>query len=199
MNKTRLEAFSDGVFAIIITIMVLELKIPEGTSAKVILPLLPVLGCYAMSFAYVGIYWVNHHHLLHTVRAVNAQIMWANLFLLFWLSLIPFATGWMGINNFQKITVATYGGLLIICGVAFTLLSAAIVKSHKQETELSKAIYKNKFKSNVSTLLYVIAIPVSLFLHPLISALLYVVVAIIWIIPSKAIEDALQKEEHQRL
>src|SRR5579871_151465 len=122
MNKSRLEAFSDGVFAIIITIMVLELKIPEGISWALISPVIPKFICYLLSFIFVGIYWNNHHHLLHTVKRTNASIMWSNMHLLFWLSLIPFATGWMGATDFNRITVAVYGALLIACGLSFTLL-----------------------------------------------------------------------------
>ena len=194
MNKSRLEAFSDGVFAIIITIMVLELKVPDGASLKVITPLLPVLGSYVLSFAYVAIYWVNHHHLMHTVHTVNAKIMWANMLLLFWLSLVPFATGWMGVNNFDRIPVATYGTLLIICGISFSLLAAAIIAGYKEETPLTIAIKKNNFKSVISTLIYCLSIPVSLYFSPGLAAVLFVAVAIMWIVPSKAIEKALQDE-----
>ena len=125
MNKTRLEAFSDGVFAIIITIMVLELKIPEGTEWEVVRPLIPKFFSYLLSFVYIAIYWGNHHHLVHTAKHVTAGIMWANAHLLFWLSLIPFATGWMGENNFERVTVATYGAMLLACGAAYALLSTA--------------------------------------------------------------------------
>src|SRR5436309_2497210 len=126
MNKSRLEAFSDGVFAIIITIMVLELKVPVGTSWQVVEPLVPVFCSYLLSFAFIGVYWGNHHHLMHTVKKVNASIMWANMHLLFWLSLIPFGTGWMGVNKFDRIPVAVYGALLIICGISYSVLSKAI-------------------------------------------------------------------------
>ncbi len=192
MNKSRMEAFSDGVFAIIITIMVLELKIPQGTSAIVMKPLLPVFICYVLSFAFVAIYWVNHHHLVHTVKRVNAAIIWANIHLLFWLSLVPFATGWMGVNNFDRITVAVYGVLLILCGLAYQVLSRAIKKTHKEETELTKALEKGNVKGWLSVFLYALSIPTALYVHPLISAALFAIVSVMWIIPSKAIEKALE-------
>lgn len=196
MNKSRLEAFSDGVFAIIITIMVLELKVPEGTGWESIKPLAPVFVSYLLSFVFVGIYWANHHHLLHTAKKVSAGIIWANLHLLFWLSLIPFATGWMGINDFQKNTVAAYGGLLALCGLAYTILSRVIRKCYGQETELTRAICKSDGKGFVSLALYLVSIPVAIFIHPLISAGIFVFVATLWLIPSKAIEKALEDEGH---
>ena len=196
MNKSRLEAFSDGVLAIIITIMVLELKVPEGTSWAVVKPLLPVFSSYLLSFAFIGIYWGNHHHLLHTVKRVNAKIIWANLHLLFWLSLIPFATGWMGVNNYEKHTVAAYGVLLVICGIAFTILGRVIASSYKEETNLTRALAKSTPKIFLSTTLYIISVPIALFLSPAISAALYVTVAIMWFIPSKAIEKAISEEDH---
>jgi uncharacterized membrane protein len=195
MNKSRLEAFSDGVFAIIITIMVLELKIPQGTSMAVMKPLLPVFLCYILSFVFIGIYWGNHHHLMHTVKKINASIIWANMHLLFWLSLVPFATGWMGVNNFDKVTVAVYGALQIANGFSYTLLSRAIKRTHTEETELTQAIEKGNTKGFVSLLLYGVSIPIALFINPVISALLFVVVAIMWIIPSKAIEQALDNRK----
>jgi len=196
MNKSRLEAFSDGVLAIIITIMVLELKVPEGTSWAVVKPLLPVFSSYLLSFAFIGIYWGNHHHLLHTVKRVNAKIIWANMHLLFWLSLIPFATGWMGVNNYEKHTVALYGVLLVICGIAFTILGRVIAASYKEETNLTRALAKSNPKIFLSTTLYIIAVPIALFISPVISAALYVIVAIMWFIPSKAIEKAISEEDH---
>jgi TMEM175 potassium channel family protein len=192
MNKSRLEAFSDGVFAIIITIMVLELKVPGGTSLAVVKPLLPVFLCYILSFVFIAIYWGNHHHLMHTVRKINAAIIWANMHLLFWLSLVPFATGWMGINNFDRITVAVYGALLIMNGLAYTILTKAINRTHKEETELTRAIEKGNMKGWISVLLYGASIPIALFVHPAISAALFAIVSIMWIVPSKDIERALE-------
>ena len=195
MNKSRLEAFSDGVFAIIITIMVLELKVPVGTSWDVIQPLLPVFFSYVLSFVYVGIYWNNHHHILKTVRTVNAGIMWANMHLLFWLSLVPFATGWMGVNNFERITVAVYGTLLLICGVAFTLLTGVIVKGYKNITPLIIALRKDKSKSIMSVLLYICGVVLALFVNTRIAAICFIAVAIMWLIPNKAIEQVLSNEK----
>lgn len=193
MNKTRLEAFSDGVFAIIITIMVLELKVPEGGSWSVIKPLLPTFFCYLLSFVFVAIYWGNHHHIMHTAKKVSAGIIWANMHLLFWLSLVPFATGWMGTNNFAKNTVAAYGAILFCCGISFIFLSNAIKKSYTQETPLSRALAKGYPKSLVSLALYACSVPIALFIHPLIAAFIFVTVAIMWIIPSKHIERALEE------
>jgi uncharacterized membrane protein len=195
MNKTRLEAFSDGLFAIIITIMVLELKIPEGTSLAVVEPLVPVFVCYLLSFVFLAIYWGNHHHLLHTVKKVNAAIMWANMHLLFWLSLVPFATGWMGVNKFERITVAVYGGLLVVCGVSYDILGRVIRKTHKEETALTRALQKGNVKGIVSALLYASSVPIALFVHPLISAVIFAVVAIMWLIPSKDIEQVVNEKE----
>jgi uncharacterized membrane protein len=192
MNKTRLEAFSDGVFAIIITIMVLELKVPEGASLESLRPLVPVFISYILSFAFIGVYWGNHHHMMHTVKKVNASVIWANLHLLFWLSLLPFGTSWMGGNKFDRIPVAVYGTLLIICGIAYTILGKAIKATHSGETLLSRALAKGNAKSIWSTILYAVSIPIALFVHPYISAAIFVFVAGMWIIPSKEIEKAVE-------
>lgn len=198
MNKSRLEAFSDGVFAIIITIMVLELKIPDGTSWQVIKPLFPVFCSYLLSFVFVGVYWGNHHHLMHTAKKVNAAVMWANMHLLFWLSLIPFGTGWMGVNKFDRVPVAVYGGLLIICGISYSVLRKAIKSTHTEETGLTRALAKSHTKELWSTILYGSSIPIALFVNPVISAAIFVFVALIWIIPSKEIEQALNaKDEYE--
>ncbi len=194
MNKSRLEAFSDGVFAIIITIMVLELKVPEGTEWVVVKPLLPVFGSYILSFVFVAIYWVNHHHLMHTIKRVNSRIMWANIHLLFWLSLIPFGTGWMGVNSFDKVPVAAYGCIAIFSGIAFTILSNEICRTYKEQTPLTRALAKSNVKAIWSTVLYAAAIPCALFIHPAVSAILFVSVSVMWLIPSKAIELALSDE-----
>jgi len=194
MNKSRLEAFSDGVFAIIITIMVLELKIPDDTSWISIRPLAPVFLSYILSFIFIAIYWVNHHHLMHTLKSVHASVMWSNMLLLFFLSFVPFVTGWMGKTNFDKTTVAIYGGLLISCGFSFTLLGNAIRKTYKGETKLSQAVAKSDKKGLVSTILYAASIPIALFVNPAISAVLFLLVSVMWLIPSKAIEDALADE-----
>ena len=191
MNKTRLEAFSDGVIAIIITIMVLELNVPHGTDWEAIKPLLPVLGSYLMSFVYIAIYWGNHHHLLHTVHHVNGKIMWANALLVFWLSLVPFTTAWMGENNFAPITVATYSALFLICGGAFNILQISITDQQQNNPALVEALEKTGKKGLISFALYAAAIPLA-FLHAGISGFILVAVAVMWIIPDKNIEKALK-------
>lgn len=191
MNKTRLETFSDGVIAIIITIMVLELNVPHGTSWEAIKPLLPVLGSYLMSFIYIAIYWGNHHHLLHTIHHVNGKIMWANAHLLFWLSLVPFATAWMGENNFAPVTVATYSALFLVCGGAFNILQISMTSQQKANSELVEALEKAGKKGIISFGLYAAAIPLA-FLNTAISGVILVGVAVMWIIPDKNIEKALK-------
>jgi uncharacterized membrane protein len=196
MNKSRLEAFSDGVFAIIITIMVLEIKAPEGKTWQEIEPIITALLSYVLSFVFIAIYWINHHHLMHTLKKAKASVMWANMNLLFWLSLIPFITHWMGVNEFDKITVAVYGALLVVCGVSFTLLGRSIRSTYKEETALTKALAKSNTKGIVSVVLYGASVPAALFIHPAVSAVLFVIVSVMWIIPSKAIEQVLEHEEH---
>jgi len=192
MTKTRLEAFSDGVLAIIITIMVLELKVPHGTSWEDIKPVLPILGAYVMSFIYIAIYWGNHHHLLHTIHHVNGKIMWANAHLLFWLSLVPFATAWMGENHFASVTVAVYSGLLLLCGVAFNLLQISLSAHQVKNPKLVEALEKTAKKGIISFATYAASVPLA-FLHPGISGFLLVAVAVMWIIPDKNIEQALKE------
>ena len=191
MKTGRLEAFSDGVLAIIITIMVLEMKVPEGGSFEALMPTLPVFLTYIMSFIYLGIYWNNHHHLLHAVNHVNGKILWANLNLLFWLSLFPFVTGWMGENHFEKNPTALYGIILFMAALAFKLLIYFVIKNEGKESSVGKIYSKDK-KMNISLLLYLIGIAVS-FLHPLIALIIYIVVAFIWVIPDKRIEQTLKK------
>jgi uncharacterized membrane protein len=196
MGKARLEAFSDGVIAIIITIMVLEMKAPEGTSWADIKPLVPKFLCYGLSFLFVAIYWVNHHHLLHTVKKVSSGIMWANIHHLFWLSLIPFATAWMGENHFAKTTVAAYAVLALLCGLSFNILQYAIARSFEEDDESLKQIIKpSGWKSMGSIFLYVVSIPIAIFINPAISGWLFLTVAIIWLIPDKKIEKALSEEK----
>lgn len=195
MSKTRLEAFSDGVIAIIVTIMVLEMKAPDGVEWVKIKPLVPKFLSYVLSFMFVAIYWVNHHHLLHAVKRVSSLIMWANVNLLFWLSLIPFATAWMGENHFEKVTVAAYAVLALLCGVAFNILQAAIVKSHISQIDLKDIIKPTGWKSLGSILLYSAAIPIALFLNPVISGWLFLVVALMWLIPDKNIEKLYLEKE----
>ncbi|HMN24040.1 MAG: DUF1211 domain-containing protein [Ignavibacteriaceae bacterium] len=186
MIKNRLEAFSDGVLAIIITIMVLGLQIPQGTELVTLKPLLPILLSYILSFIYIGIYWNNHHHLLHTVNSVKGGILWANLHLLFWLSLIPFTTGWMGENHFAPIPTALYGFVLLMAAVAYFILQRAIVKTQGKNSLLAKAIGRD-LKGKASPILYLIAIG-SVFFHPKIAQGIYLLVALIWLIPDKRIE-----------
>jgi len=195
MNKQRLEAFSDGVLAIIITIMILELKIPEGSSIKCLSPLLPAFISYILSFVFIGIYWVNHHHLLQTVKKINSGILWANLHLLFWLSIIPFATGWMGANKFDRVSVAIYGALLWICGAAFSLLSTTIQKTYTHETPVTKALSKDKPKRIASLICYTLSIPAALYVSPILAACLFASVSVMWMIPSRNIEKALIEHE----
>lgn len=189
MKKTRLEAFSDGVIAIIITIMVLELKVPHDTSLKAITELLPVFMSYVLSFIYIGIYWNNHHHLLQVVHRVNGRVLWANLHLLFWLSLTPFATGWMGENHLAPLPVALYGVVLLNSGIAYYILSRTLIAHHGKDSALATVIGKD-YKGMISVVLYASAIALVL-LTPWLSVALYIVVAIIWLIPDRRIECAI--------
>ena len=189
MHKARLEAFSDGVITIIITIMVLEIKVPHGESLETLRPLLPVFFSYVLSFVYVGIYWNNHHHLLHTATKVSAGVLWANLHLLFWLSLLPFASGWAGENHFASAPVAIYGVILLMAGFAYWVLSRAIIATEGQNSLLAKAIGKDR-KGTLSLVLYLIAIPLTL-INPWIAQTIYVGVAVMWLIPDRRIERAL--------
>jgi uncharacterized membrane protein len=189
MHKGRLEAFSDGVIAIIITIMVLELKVPHGADLADLQPLIPVFLSYLLSFLYVGIYWNNHHHLFQTVRDVSGSILWANMHLLFWLSLIPFATAWSGENHFQNTPVALYGLVLLLCGIAYYILSKAIISHQGTQSVLKKAVGSD-FKGIMSIVIYAVAIPLAYF-SPMLAMLLYVSVALIWLIPDQRIEKKL--------
>ncbi len=186
MGKGRLEAFSDGVIAIIITIMVLELKVPHGTDWAALSKLSPVFLSYVLSFIYVGIYWNNHHHLFQAVHKINGRILWANLHLLFWLSLTPFVTGWMGENHFAPLPVALYGLNLFMAAISYTILVRALLAHHGQDSTLARAIGKD-FKGYLSLALYFVAIPLS-FVNPWIGVSLYALVAIIWFIPDRRIE-----------
>ncbi len=195
MNKTRLEAFSDGVLAIVITIMVLELKVPHGeSSVSTLRPLIPVFFSYVLSFIYVGIYWNNHHHLFQVVQRVSGPILWANLHLLFWLSLVPFATGWMGQNNFSTYPVFLYGIVLTGAAIAYFILTIALVSQHGKNSSLAQALGKD-FKGKISILLYLAALGAA-FLNPAISYALYIGVAIIWLIPDKRMERVLENKKH---
>lgn len=193
MGKGRLEAFSDGVIAIIITIMVLEMKVPRGESFAALRPLLPVFLSYILSFLYVGIYWNNHHHMLHATTRVTGSILWANLHLLFWLSLFPFATGWMGQNHFALPPSALYGFVLLMAGIAYFILQQAIIVSQGPTSVLRKAIGSD-WKGKVSPLLYVAGIVSSLFSSWMAQAI-YVFVALLWLIPDRRIEHALRQTQ----
>jgi uncharacterized membrane protein len=184
--KTRLEAFSDGVIAIIITIMVLEIKVPHGTELAVLKPLLSVFLSYVLSFIYVGIYWNNHHHLLHAAKRINGKIMWANLHLLFWLSLVPFATGWLGENHGETWPTAIYGSILLMAGVAYLILQKLIISSHGENTALV-GIFSKDWKGKLSLLSYAAAIGLA-FMNKWISDVIYVCVAMMWLIPDRRIE-----------
>jgi len=185
----RLEAFSDGVIAIIITIMVLELKVPHGADLDVLRPLIPVFISYVLSFVFIGIYWNNHHHMLHAAGKVNGRILWANLHLLFWMSLIPFVTGWMGENRFAALPVALYGAVLLMAGLAYFILARALVTHHGKDSKLAMALGKDS-KGIASLVIYAAAIPLS-FVNPWIAFGMYVLVAVIWFIPDRRIERAI--------
>jgi TMEM175 potassium channel family protein len=191
MEKNRMEAFSDGVVAIIITIMVLEMKVPQGSDLKAVKPVLPVFLCYVLSYVYVGIYWNNHHHMLHTMRHVTGGILWANLHLLFWLSLFPFATGWMGQNHLAPIPTAAYGCILLMAAVAYWILQRTII-SHQGSDSLLGAAVGTDWKGKISPALYAAAIPLA-FVSPWISNALFVLVALIWLVPDKRIERRIAK------
>ncbi len=190
MPTTRLEAFSDGVLAIIITIMVLELKVPHGSDLEALRPLLPICLTYLLSFVYVGIYWNNHHHLLSAARIVTGGIMWANLHLLFWLSLLPFVTGWMGENHFTPLPSAFYGGVLLMAAIAYFILQNLIVRANGRDSKLAKAIGSDA-KGKVSPVAYLLAIALS-FYRPWIAGCVYIAVALMWLIPDRRIERAVK-------
>src|SRR4051812_20971625 len=191
MTKTRLEAFSDGVLAIIVTIMVLEIKVPRESTMAALLSLWPVFMSYLLSFVFVCIYWGNHHHLLHTVHNVNGNIIWSNMHLLFWLSLIPFSTGWMGENHFQELPVALYAINLLLCAISYYILQKTIMKYHAFTEKLAEAMKKQEKKGMASLFLYIISVA-SAFYNPLISEAIFVVVSIMWVIPDRNIERALR-------
>lgn len=191
MGKNRLEAFSDGVLAIIITIMVLELKVPHGSDPGSLAPLMPAFLSYVLSFIYVGIYWNNHHHLLHMTRQVSGGILWANLHLLFWLSLLPFATGWMGENHFESLPSAAYGGVLLMASLAYALLQWRIVVAQGADSELRHALGSD-WKGKLSPFLYAAAIGASFQAHWL-AQTLYVLVALLWLVPDRRIEHAIKR------
>jgi uncharacterized membrane protein len=193
MGKGRLEAFSDGVLAILITIMVLEMKVPEGASLHALRPIVPVFASYVLSFIYIGIYWNNHHHLLHATRYVTGAVQWANLHLLFWLSLVPFVTGWMGENHFAPMPTALYGVVLLMAAIAYYLLQLEIMKEQGPAGLVARAV-GHDFKGKISPVAYIIAIPAALFMSEWIAGTLYVAVAIMWLAPDRRIERVLVAE-----
>jgi uncharacterized membrane protein len=189
MGKGRLEAFSDGVIAIIITVMVLEMKVPRGSDLEALRPMIPVFLSYVLSYVYLGIYWNNHHHLLQAVRHVNGRILWANLHLLFWLSLVPFTTDWMGENHFAATPVALYGTILFFAALAYSILTRTLIAHHGRDSALANAIGRD-FKGNISLFFYALAILLS-FVNSWLACLLYVLVAVMWLIPDRRIEKTL--------
>ena len=193
MNKARLEAFSDGVIAVIITIMVLELKVPHDVDPGALAPLVPVFLAYVMSFVYTGIYWSNHHHMFHAVHHVNGATLWANLHLLFWLSLVPFVTGWMDETHFAPLQVAAYGAVLLCAACAYTILTVVLVRAHGKDSLIAKALGRD-FKGKISLAIYIVAIALA-FLVPLVSCGLYALVAAIWLCPDQRFERLLGERE----
>jgi len=191
MNKTRLEAFSDGVIAILITIMVLELRVPHGADWAALSPLLPVFLTYVLSFVFLGIYWNNHHHLFHAVGRINGAIMWANLHLLFWLSLVPFVTGWMGENHFVALPTALYGAVLLCAAMAYTILVRTIFAYEGPHSKLAEALGRD-LKGYISLALYALAIPMA-FVNELVADAIYVTVALIWLVPDRRIESRVRE------
>jgi len=192
MGRGRLEAFSDGVIAILITIMVLELKVPHGADWTALVPVLPVFGTYVLSFVFLGIYWANHHHLLHTVERISGGVLWANAHLLFWLSLIPFVTGWMGESHFAAVPTALYGCVLILCALAYTILQQVIIGYQGAGSRLAAAVGRDR-KGRASIVLYAAAIPLA-FYEQWISGAIYVAVALLWLIPDRRIESIFADE-----
>jgi len=188
MTKTRLEAFSDAVIAIIMTVMVLELRVPHGVDWNSLRPMLPSFLTYVLSFVFLGIYWNNHHHMFHATERITGGVLWANLHLLFWLSLVPFVTGWMGENHFAALPTAVYGAVLLMSAISYTILQAAIIAGQGEQSRLARAVGRD-LKGKISLALYIAAIPLA-FVHQLISDAIYVTVALIWLVPDRRIETA---------
>jgi len=195
MTKGRLEAFTDGVIAILITILVLEFRAPHGADLAALQPLIPTALSYVLSFVFIAIYWNNHHHLLHAVRHVDGRVLWANVHLLFWLSLVPFTTAWMGDNHFATLPVALYGGVLFMSGVGYTILVRTLIARHGQESAIARAVGADR-KGWLSLVLYGAAVPLA-FVHRSISLGLYVFVALMWLVPDTRIERVLTEASHQ--
>lgn len=193
MGKSRVEAFSDGVLAIIITIMVLELKVPHGVDLESLKPLLPIFLSYVLSFIYIGIYWNNHHHMLHAAKRVSGRVLWANLNLLFWLSLFPFTTGWMGENHFEPLPSAAYGFVLLMAAISYYMLQQSIIATDGASSLLKQAIGTD-WKGKASPLFYIVAMAVAFWTHWL-AQVIYVLVALIWLVPDRRIERAINRTE----
>lgn len=191
MNKSRVEAFSDGVLAIIITIMIIELKAPHENSFNALIPLIPVILSYILSFMYIGIYWNNHHHMFQAIKTINGSVLWMNMHLLFWLSLLPFATSWIGEEHFATVPMSFYGFILLMCAIAYTLLQNKLIQLHGKESLLQHAVKDDK-KGKISIICYASAIPLA-FVAPWISGILYIAIALLWIIPDKRIETEINK------
>jgi uncharacterized membrane protein len=191
MRKTRLEAFSDGVIAIIITIMVLEFKVPHDATWQALIPIAPVFLSYALSFVFVGIYWSNHHHLLQVVEHVNGRVLWANLHLLFWLSLTPFVTGWLGENKFAAVPAALYGVVLLCAAIAYFILARSLLSIHSRDSVLATALGAD-FKGKISMVIYLVAIPLA-FVRSWLACALYILVAVMWLVPDRRIEKKIAK------
>lgn len=189
MSKGRMEAFSDGVIAIILTIMVLELKVPHETSVRALIPVAPVFLSYVLSFVFLGIYWSNHHHLLQAVAHVDGRVLWANLHLLFWLSLVPFVTGWMGENKFAARPVALYGLVLLLAAIAYFILAHSLISLHGRDSVIATALGRD-FKGKVSVVIYLVAIPLA-FVKSWLACVLYVLVAVMWLVPDRRIEKTI--------
>jgi uncharacterized membrane protein len=196
METNRLEAFSDGVLAIVITIMVLELKVPHGEALSALIPLWPVFTSYALSFVYIGIYWNNHHHMLKAAQRVNGSVLWANLHLLFWLSLLPFTTGWMGENHFAQWPTCLYGANLLAAALAYSILQAVLIHLHGSESLLFKAIGRD-IKGKASPVLYALGIAATWLLSPLVGLVFFVGVAVMWLVPDRRIERGVMAERHE--
>jgi uncharacterized membrane protein len=196
MTSTRLEAFSDAVIAILMTIMVLELKIPHGTDLTALQPLLPIFLTYILSFIYLGIYWNNHHHMLQATKSVNGKVLWANMHLLFWLSLVPFVTGWMGENHFAPLPTAIYGVVLLCAAISYTILQSTLVRHHGGENELLALAIGGDFKGKISIVLYIVAIAAA-FLHHWISHAIYAAVALMWLVPDRRIERKMEGKRNE--
>jgi len=197
LTKTRLEAFSDGVVAILITIMVLELKVPEGAGWRSLAPLLPIFLTYVLSFVFLGIYWNNHHHMLHAAERINGKVLWANLHLLFWLSLVPFVTGWMGANHYEPVPTAVYGGVLLMAAVSYTVLKNVLIAAQGRGSRLAAALGGDT-KGRVSLALYLAAIPLA-FVKEYLADALFVVVALIWLVPDPRLEPPLERERGESI